>query len=334
MSLSYEVGAIIRVASRTWPGINKPGGVGKVTKIDDEAKTINVKYVLGGNERKIDWKFVSTNAFGDSCNIGIGDGTFSTGEDRDILKTKSELNEAEESIDSKRAKIKADKALESFSVYYDANTMEDKSTSKTAKKLQADTKTKCDLQYSDFPSCNKKVSEESRVALLNLNVQNGKVLTREKPSSKKNSIKKTAKQEEILMKQKNIGRKSKKSKKKQYKESRSNVVAVVPLKSESIGNKDCVEVFLQDEESHINNDDDTLIDDTIDETRLELFMPLLIKAMNSDSATISAIVEISNTSKAEPALEFTDPEIRSILKHLNDNNIIYFHEAENTVYPL
>lgn len=61
---SFAVGDLVRVASRTYPGINKPGGVGRVTKVhnDDGAGSsgqtfpvtlVDVKYVLGGSERRL-----------------------------------------------------------------------------------------------------------------------------------------------------------------------------------------------------------------------------------------------------------------------------------------
>ena len=53
----YKVGILVTVESRTWPGINKPGGVGKITKFwrdDDGVERVNVKYVLGGSEKNIE----------------------------------------------------------------------------------------------------------------------------------------------------------------------------------------------------------------------------------------------------------------------------------------
>eukprot|EP00505_MAST-04D_sp_SCG-Rhode-Island_P001823 Stramenopile-MAST_4_protein_1823 len=50
----------VNVQSRTWPGINKPGGVGRITKIDPVTNTVCVKYVLGGSEKNVDVKYCST----------------------------------------------------------------------------------------------------------------------------------------------------------------------------------------------------------------------------------------------------------------------------------
>ena len=53
----FSVGDQVEVESRTWPGINKPGGHGRVMKLNDDG-TINVKYVLGGSEKRVELKYV------------------------------------------------------------------------------------------------------------------------------------------------------------------------------------------------------------------------------------------------------------------------------------
>jgi len=60
-----KVGALVKVASRTWPGINKPGGVGKVSEIshEDGVMFVHVEYVLGGKENLIDLEFVEEHKF-------------------------------------------------------------------------------------------------------------------------------------------------------------------------------------------------------------------------------------------------------------------------------
>lgn len=61
-SFQPKVGSLVNVESRHWPGINKPGGVGKVTAIRFDGlqviSCIDVKYVLGGNELNIEMIFV------------------------------------------------------------------------------------------------------------------------------------------------------------------------------------------------------------------------------------------------------------------------------------
>ena len=57
-------GRIVSVQSRTWPGINKPGGVGRITQIyqrsqDSEVTHVDVKYhINGGREKKVDVCYV------------------------------------------------------------------------------------------------------------------------------------------------------------------------------------------------------------------------------------------------------------------------------------
>lgn len=50
---TITVGSIVRVESRTWPGINKPGGVGRVTNVYADSHAFDVSYVLGGIEKRV-----------------------------------------------------------------------------------------------------------------------------------------------------------------------------------------------------------------------------------------------------------------------------------------
>jgi len=58
----YEVGQLVIVEPRTWSGINRPGGVGRITKVDyyhGYAESVSVKYIVGaGSDSKIDLEFV------------------------------------------------------------------------------------------------------------------------------------------------------------------------------------------------------------------------------------------------------------------------------------
>ena len=49
----WRVGAIVEVAPRCWPGINRPGGVGRITEVsfdDMEGPVCSVKYLVGGGK--------------------------------------------------------------------------------------------------------------------------------------------------------------------------------------------------------------------------------------------------------------------------------------------
>jgi hypothetical protein len=58
------VGKLVNVISRTWPGINKPGGIGKITKrypddVTQPVKCVDVKYIVhGGTDKIIPVEFV------------------------------------------------------------------------------------------------------------------------------------------------------------------------------------------------------------------------------------------------------------------------------------
>lgn len=61
----FKVGDLVEVESRTWPGINKPGGSGRVVNVHQETNSqgegevfYDVRYVLGGFERRIESEYV------------------------------------------------------------------------------------------------------------------------------------------------------------------------------------------------------------------------------------------------------------------------------------
>ncbi len=74
MATMFEVGSLVNVDSRTWPGINKQGGVGRVIAVDSEHSTVDVKYVLGQTETKIDFSFVQLHVFLDDDPPAESDG--------------------------------------------------------------------------------------------------------------------------------------------------------------------------------------------------------------------------------------------------------------------
>ena len=51
--LNFNVGDQVRVASRTWPGINKLGGDGTISK-DNGDGSYYIKYALGGYELAVE----------------------------------------------------------------------------------------------------------------------------------------------------------------------------------------------------------------------------------------------------------------------------------------
>jgi hypothetical protein len=55
------VGSTVKVQARMWPGMNKEGGVGRVTKLHNSNGTVyyDIAYVLGGREKNVDAVFVS-----------------------------------------------------------------------------------------------------------------------------------------------------------------------------------------------------------------------------------------------------------------------------------
>jgi hypothetical protein len=68
LSLKFDIGDVVEVARRAWPGINKPGGVGKILRYHDDDKTYDISYVLGGGERRVEPRFITLNSFLDRSN--------------------------------------------------------------------------------------------------------------------------------------------------------------------------------------------------------------------------------------------------------------------------
>lgn len=55
---ALTIGQLVEVSSRTYPGINKPGGRGTITKIHYGDNKVDVKYVLGGYENFVELAYV------------------------------------------------------------------------------------------------------------------------------------------------------------------------------------------------------------------------------------------------------------------------------------
>ncbi|KAG7396633.1 hypothetical protein PHYBOEH_001966 [Phytophthora boehmeriae] len=84
---ALAVGTTVTVAKRTWPGMNKLGGAGRIQKVNEEILpegtvrfTYNVRYVLGGSEKNVERKYISvvdldsedTEKIEESSTVGAG----------------------------------------------------------------------------------------------------------------------------------------------------------------------------------------------------------------------------------------------------------------------
>ncbi len=60
-----KIGVLVNVVSRTWPGINKPGGVGRITDINykEEVMCVDVEYILGGTDKSVELEYVKKHVF-------------------------------------------------------------------------------------------------------------------------------------------------------------------------------------------------------------------------------------------------------------------------------
>ena len=48
----------VSVLSLTWPGVNKPGGAGRIWKVNEDG-TYDIKYLLGGSERSVERQYIT-----------------------------------------------------------------------------------------------------------------------------------------------------------------------------------------------------------------------------------------------------------------------------------
>lgn len=75
------VGTVVTVAKRTWAGINKLGGAGRVRRVHEVALdsgrtkfTYDIAYVLGGGEKKVERKYISVVDLNKETAVEQGDG--------------------------------------------------------------------------------------------------------------------------------------------------------------------------------------------------------------------------------------------------------------------
>uniref|UniRef100_A0A7S2RR60 MCM3-like winged helix domain-containing protein n=1 Tax=Mucochytrium quahogii TaxID=96639 RepID=A0A7S2RR60_9STRA len=101
----FSVGQVVNVASRTQPGMNKPGGTGRVQKVNDDG-TYNVKYVLGGTERNVAEHYISDQAGDDATKRSVAAKTTTQVQEKDIDEMSIGV-ESVEIVDSERKKKKA-----------------------------------------------------------------------------------------------------------------------------------------------------------------------------------------------------------------------------------
>ena len=61
LDAAFAIGTIVHVEDRCWPGVNKQGGVARITKVhrDGGAILYDVAYVLGGKETRVEAVFLS-----------------------------------------------------------------------------------------------------------------------------------------------------------------------------------------------------------------------------------------------------------------------------------
>ena len=173
---------IVNVQSRTWPGINKPGGVARVTKVHEGGNSIkyDVSYVLGGREKQVDEAFITLK---DDNNLS----TIQEDPDESMLSTGTRSAEKKRPMRQRRAATKPESTV-AVPIYNDeelknANIPEDVlqwaglPKPKKGKKGKASPGT---------PAAKKETKRGKKRALKDSNVKpNAKPATKKKKASKK-----------------------------------------------------------------------------------------------------------------------------------------------------
>ena len=66
----FAIGTTVNVESRMTPGMNAPGGVARITKINQDG-TYNLKYVMGGSESNVESMYIKEQVFTDTISGAI-----------------------------------------------------------------------------------------------------------------------------------------------------------------------------------------------------------------------------------------------------------------------
>jgi len=138
--MKWEIGQNVEVQSRTWPGINKPGGCAKIIKVHmtsdgNYIEGLDVKYLLGGgNEIKIDPAIVSPIESLERGGRKRRSRDFLMKKEEDVTAEEERNEECTES--SKRAtnKKKADAAIAAEDVKENDSTKQSSATYSTPRK--------------------------------------------------------------------------------------------------------------------------------------------------------------------------------------------------------
>mmetsp|Transcript_6972 Transcript_6972/g.7973 ORF Transcript_6972/g.7973 Transcript_6972/m.7973 type:complete len:1665 (-) Transcript_6972:5-4999(-) len=95
----WSKGTIVNVEPRTWPGMNKPGGVGRIVAINPDG-SYNVAYILGGKESNVEAIFmVKVDQENDSHGTSSSPGVLgAAGPARRRRRTKDELDALPEDL--------------------------------------------------------------------------------------------------------------------------------------------------------------------------------------------------------------------------------------------
>ena len=56
--IEFAIGTLVEVMARTWPGFNRPGGVGRIVQRHAAEGTYDVKLLLGGSDNGVKGRYI------------------------------------------------------------------------------------------------------------------------------------------------------------------------------------------------------------------------------------------------------------------------------------
>jgi len=164
------IGTFVNIASRTWPGINSPGGVGRITQINHQNGTCDVDYVMGGKEKTIALEFMTEYKFNEENNRKSSrrgaSGRYDSAETADtrIVNRKDQSVQVQVKKPSKKsAKKVASKKRKN------ASTSNPEKASDPREKKQKDTPLACECPLAQKDHFNDSCAKESAIELRSTN---------------------------------------------------------------------------------------------------------------------------------------------------------------------
>lgn len=170
-----KIGDLVNVESRTWPGINKPGGVGKVSKINlDGIFSVDVEYILGGNDRAVELEFVREHKFEEENNgrpsrrrrpTTNEDTSIAVSKEKKIAKKEKKMSNKKNALKDASSKANSKSSGQKRNLVSNVKSLESKKTkkSKTVRESRGTSSIKKVIKKKSQPGTKKENKEHKKV---------------------------------------------------------------------------------------------------------------------------------------------------------------------------